>query len=81
MIELKKGCSVDWKPKGAPGWFVDGPVDQLEDLKENRVRMIPQCRRGQPEDIAGLVMYLASDAGDYTTDQTILVDGGLHTHA
>jgi len=65
----------------APGWFADGPVDPLEDLKQPFVRMIPQGRRGQPEEIAGLIVYLASEAGNYTTGQTILVDGGLHTHA
>jgi NAD(P)-dependent dehydrogenase (short-subunit alcohol dehydrogenase family) len=65
----------------APGWFADGPTDPLEEMKQPQVKMIPQRRLGQPEDIAGLVVYLASPAGTYTTGQTILVDGGVHTHA
>ncbi|MFC1885676.1 SDR family NAD(P)-dependent oxidoreductase [Thermodesulfobacteriota bacterium] len=87
ISQLTQALALEWGPNQisinavAPGWFADGPVDPLEDLKENRVRMIPQYRRGQPEDIAGLVVYLASEAGSYTTGQNILVDGGLHTHA
>ena len=87
ISQLTQALALELGPKQisinavAPGWFADGPVDPMEDLKENRVRMIPQHRRGQPEDIAGLVVYLASEAGNYTTGQTILMDGGLHTHA
>ena len=33
-------------------------------------------RAEQPEDIAGLVVFLASDASDFITGQTIVVDGG-----
>jgi NAD(P)-dependent dehydrogenase (short-subunit alcohol dehydrogenase family) len=38
---------------------------------------IPLKRAGQPEDVAGLVAFLASDDADYITGQTINVDGGL----
>ncbi|MEX7634681.1 SDR family oxidoreductase, partial [Serratia marcescens] len=38
---------------------------------------IPLRRAGQPEDVAGLVAFLASDDADYITGQTINVDGGL----
>lgn len=38
---------------------------------------IPMRRPGQPEDLAGLAVYLASPASDYTTGQTFTVDGGF----
>jgi len=42
--------------------------------------MIPAGRVGQPEDIAGAVLFLASDHADYVTGQTIIVDGGYTLH-
>jgi 3-oxoacyl-[acyl-carrier protein] reductase len=38
---------------------------------------IPLGRVGDPEDIADVVLFLASDAARYVTGQTIIVDGGL----
>jgi len=87
ISQLTQALALEWGPNQisvnavAPGWFADGPIDPLEEMKQPQVKMIPQRRLGQPEDIAGLVVYLASQAGSYTTGQTILVDGGVHTHA
>ncbi len=44
--------------------------------KARLAAQIPVGRLGQPEDIAGLVAYLASSWGDYICGQAILVDGG-----
>ena len=41
------------------------------------VNNIPMKRVGRPEDVAGLVTFLASDDAAYITGQTINVDGGL----
>ena len=54
---------------GASGSMTD------EVLKQT-IAMIPLSRMGQSEDIAGAVLYLASDLSSYVTGQTIVVDGG-----
>jgi NAD(P)-dependent dehydrogenase (short-subunit alcohol dehydrogenase family) len=43
---------------------------------EPRIAATPLRRLGEPEDIAGAAVYLASDAGRWTTGQTLVVDGG-----
>lgn len=47
------------------------------DLMKEWVQEIPMKRAGTPEDVAGLVAFLASKDADYITGQTINVDGGL----
>jgi NAD(P)-dependent dehydrogenase (short-subunit alcohol dehydrogenase family) len=40
------------------------------------VSQIPTLRLGEPQELGGLVVFLASDAGSYITGETIVVDGG-----
>lgn len=53
-------------------------ADLLKDKKmaESNLRCIPLKRFGEPVDVAGAVLFLASDYSDYMTGQTIFVDGG-----
>jgi NAD(P)-dependent dehydrogenase (short-subunit alcohol dehydrogenase family) len=44
--------------------------------QEKALRAIPQRRMGQPEDLTGAVLYLASDAARFTTGAVLVVDGG-----
>ena len=37
----------------------------------------PLRRLGEPRDIAGIAVYLASEAGSWTTGQTVVIDGGV----
>ena len=60
-----------------------GPIEagMLEDLpaeaREGFLKQIPLGRLGRPEDVAGAVVFLASDLANYITGQTLAVDGGL----
>jgi NAD(P)-dependent dehydrogenase (short-subunit alcohol dehydrogenase family) len=46
------------------------------ELRDRALRAIPQRRTGQPDDLVGAVLYLASDASRYTTGTVIVIDGG-----
>lgn len=60
----------------APGFVA---TDMTENLSENNalVDHIPMKRFAQPEDIANLALFLASDQSDYITGEVIRIDGGL----
>ncbi len=64
----------------APG-LIETPMTQqrLDDpaARQKSMQAIPWGRPGQPEEIAGLVTFLASDAADYVTGQVLVMDGGL----
>lgn len=70
--DLAPHVRVNGVSPGAILWPEDGMSD---DTKETILRQIPLGRPGQPEDIAGAVLYLASEAS-YVTGQIIAIDGG-----
>jgi 3-oxoacyl-[acyl-carrier protein] reductase len=63
----------------APGFIDTDMTRALPDAaKQAMLSTIPLGRAGTSEDVAALVVYLASDAAAYVTGQTISVDGGFH---
>ncbi len=54
-----------------------GPLWQDEALARARIERTPLRRLGEPEDLAGAAVYLASRAGSWTSAQTLVVDGGF----
>lgn len=63
----------------APGFVETEMTDVLkEDIKEAACRQIPLGKFGKPEDIADMVVFLASEKADYITGQAISVDGGMN---
>jgi D-arabinitol 2-dehydrogenase len=51
-------------------------LEDKPDLKERWTSMIPLGRMGNPEDLMGAVVFLASDASRYVTGADLRVDGG-----
>ncbi len=49
----------------------------LDAFSEQAKRTIPLQRGGEPEEIVGAALYLASDASSYTTGSVITIDGGM----
>ncbi len=86
--QLTMSLADDWGAHGvtvnclAPGWF---KTQQNRVLYENErwveyiTDRIPLRRPGRPDDLDGSVVFLASDASQYITGQTLLVDGGMTT--
>lgn len=61
-----------------PGWFsTDISAGAMEDPKyQALVQRVPMRRMGQPDDVAGIAIYLVSDASRFHTGDSIVVDGG-----
>jgi NAD(P)-dependent dehydrogenase (short-subunit alcohol dehydrogenase family) len=88
--QLTMSLADDWGVHGitvnclAPGWF---KTEQTAVLYENKdwveyiCDRIPLKRPGKPNDLDGVIVFLASDASEYITGQTLLVDGGISTGA
>ena len=86
--QLTMSLADEWAEHGitvnclAPGWFHTAQNDVLfsDEAWVASVReRIPLGRTGRPEDLAGPVTFLASEASAYVTGQTLLVDGGATT--
>ena len=86
--QLTMSLADDWGKYGitvnclAPGWFQTAQNRVLYEDKqwvEYLVERIPLKRPGEPHDLDGAVVFLASEASRYITGQTLLVDGGITT--
>ena len=88
VIMLTKSLAVEWAPFNirvnamCPGYMVTPPVVQLQKDDPDRwnfwMSKVPMGRAGQPEELKGTVVYLASEASAYMTGSAIVIDGG-HT--
>jgi len=88
--QLTMSLADDWGKHGitvnclAPGWFRTAQNSVMYEDKEwvkYLVERIPLKRPGQPSDLDGAIVFLASEASRYVTGQTLLVDGGISTGA
>lgn len=84
VIGFTKTCAKELAARGitvnaiAPGFIETAMTDVLpEKIKEGIAATVPLGRMGQPEEIAGVVTFLASDFARYITGQVLNVDGGM----
>ena len=85
LAQLARNLAVEWGPCGvranaiAPGLIETdwaGAILSSPERAARRLGMTPLRRAGSPDEVAATALYLASDAGGFTTGQTIVVDGG-----
>lgn len=84
VASLTRSLAVEWAPIGIRVNAVGpGPLDTpmsfpLPPEDESRKRaMIPMGRRGLPEEVAGAILFLASDAASYISGHVLFIDGAL----
>jgi len=86
--QMTMSLADDWGKYGitvnclAPGWFQTAQNRVLYESKEwvdYLIDRIPVKRPGEPHDLDGAVVFLASESSRYITGQTLLVDGGIST--
>jgi NAD(P)-dependent dehydrogenase (short-subunit alcohol dehydrogenase family) len=85
LAQLARNLAVEWGPQGirvnaiAPGLIRTPLAHDLlasEEFMARRLAMTPLRRVGEPHEIAGVAVMLASPAGGFITGQTLVVDGG-----
>ena len=85
VAQLTKALANEWAGRGiqvnaiAPGYFRTENTSALQqDETRNRqiLERIPAQRWGNPEDLAGAAVFLASSASDYVNGEVLVVDGG-----
>lgn len=85
--QLVRGMAVEWAQQGvrvnaiAPGYFENimanaGDEHARGEKQQQVITFTPMARRGHPEELAGPVVFLASDASSYVTGHILYVDGG-----
>ncbi len=87
LIAFTKSCAREFASRGvrvnaiAPGFIETEMTATLpEDVVAGYAKAIPLQKMGTPADVAKTCLFLASQASEYITGQTIAVDGGLTMH-
>ena len=86
LVQLTKSLAVAWAKDNIqvnavlPGWIVTDLTRGIQDADPNRYdnisRRIPTGRWGEPSELAGAAVFLASTASDCVTGATLAIDGG-----
>ncbi|MDA1193319.1 MAG: glucose 1-dehydrogenase [Candidatus Poribacteria bacterium] len=87
VVSIMKQLAVEWGPHNinvngiAPGWFETDlnrkALFERPGWRDMLLDRMPLGRSGDPEDLADVAVFLASDAARYVTGQMIYVDGGF----
>ena len=87
ILALTRDLAAEWRQFGvrvncvAPGWFkteMNSALMKHPDLVQRILDRVPLGRLGEPEDVVGPVVFLASDAAAMITGHILPIDGGVH---
>tara|TARA_B100000900_G_scaffold353915_1_gene322335 strand:- start:9 stop:746 length:738 start_codon:yes stop_codon:yes gene_type:complete len=85
IVAMSKSLAIEYAKKNininciSPGFISTAMTDKIDEkFKESIISKIPASRLGKPEDIANVVVFLASSKSDYINGETIHVNGGLY---
>lgn len=85
VLSMMRGIAVEYARHGVranailPGWIrsdMTAPLQAWDAFNEKAIGRVPMRRWGEPEDFAGVAVYLASDASRFHTGDAIVIDGG-----
>jgi len=85
VMQLTRNLAVQWGPQGvrvnaiAPGLIRTDMTEGIRsrpEFMERRLQLTPQRRLGEPEEVAGAAVFLASAAGGFVNGHILVVDGG-----
>ena len=85
LLPMVKGIAVEYARYGLranailPGWVatdMTGALQSHDKFNQSVIARVPVRRWGQPEEFAGIAVYLASDASSFHTGDIIIIDGG-----
>ena len=83
VIHLTKSLAMEWVDYGirvnslSPGYIATPmSTDTPQEMRDAWMKLIPQHKMGDPEELAAAVIYLACDYSTYTTGADLIVDGG-----
>jgi 2-deoxy-D-gluconate 3-dehydrogenase len=85
VLNFTRALALEWARSGVTvnaigaGW-TEGMGIITDEAKAQLERYLPYKRLGKPDEIAGAVVYLASDVADYLTGQVIWIEGGALSH-
>jgi len=86
VMNLTRALALEWARSGVTvnaigaGWTEGMAFLDDEDARRQMERYLPAKRLARPEEIAGIAVYLASDAAEYLTGQVVWLDAGALSH-
>ena len=85
IVAMSKSLAIEYAKKNinvnciSPGFIKTDMTDKIDEkFKEAIISKIPSSRLGEPEDVANVVLFLASDQSNYINGETIHVNGGMY---
>ncbi|MFW6138203.1 MAG: SDR family oxidoreductase [Spirochaetota bacterium] len=83
VIMVTKSLALEWVSYGvrvnsiSPGYISTALLGTMEDLHKKWIDNTPMKRLGEPDELKGLAVYLASDASSFMTGSDLVIDGGF----